>query len=380
MNKYALKFNQYVNKKILLNDILPLISTGTVDMVNNKIIEYLGIDESTLNNPIISIEIFDQKKNMKSYMTSTSIEGNDANKIKLRSLGINDYSSSYEEIYRLWQQILKTEDLLNELNLLSDFSLEKVKEILFKYQIIVSESLLIIFVDLLNQIYLDNLTENISGYNPIIRKTCYDSNNQPVLKIEMGKQSNVYSTLTEFTGEIYESLNFENNQEAKDYQIKNHIKEDLLEDVVSVLHFNCESTLSCWYNDLTILKYKVGCIYIDYGERLFVQNKQNNTSITPEEIDLIIQEFRYREINNDFITYVIRELEEFKKSLVNGDSKQVPVESIKEVILKRKQSLDIAKEILDTPSYGDGKTIYVGIKVISDNPILFTKDPAMIKN
>ena len=198
---------------------------------------------------------------------------------------------------------------------------------------------------------------------------------------------NLFSTLTEFSGEIYESLNFINNEEAKKFQEDNDIYEDLLEDVVSFIHFHAESTVNDWYNDLSIVKYKMGCIYINYGERLFVQNIKNNSSIIPEEVDAIINEFKYRDINNEFIKYVVNELEQFKKSL-NGKDIRKKIEDLSiydqekeeltEMINKRNNSLKEVYKILTDKNYGNNKTIFVKIKVISDTPITFEKSNTMI--
>ena len=148
------------------------------------------------------------------------------------------------------------------------------------------------------------------------------------------------------------------------------------------MHFNCESNINDWYNDLTIIKYRMGCIYIDYGERLFVQNKKNNCSITSEEVEAIIKEFEYRDIDNEFIKYVINELQQFKNTLKGKEERALinsklpsfnSVMSIREYFIKRNKCLDTIQKILADSEYGDEKTVYLKIKVVSDTPVCFVK-------
>lgn len=385
MSKYVLNISKYINKNTLLTDILPLIDKK-ISINNDNIIEYLGIDNSSLHNHTINIQLFDRKNDIKSGLQT--LRGKDSiyeiNMSKLHNFGIDIENENISSLCKLISKVLSTNELLNVLNSMKFFSKQQVGELLFQYRIVVDDLVLDIFTNLLKQIYLDSITENVSGYNPMIRNSYYTENNYFVSKIKMENQSNIYSTIYAFSGEIYDSLDFKNKQESKEYQKKNHIKEDLLEDVVSILHFNCESNLSSWYNDLTILKYRNGCIYIDYGERLFVQNKENNVSITIEEIDAVIQEFNYRGINNDFITYVIRELEELKKTILyrkceySKKINSVEEQCFETEILKNINS-EMATSIINNSTYGDGKTVNVEITVTSDEPIKFTKNKICIK-
>lgn len=385
MSKYVLNISQYINKNTLLTDILPLIDKK-ISINNDNIIEYLGIDNSSLHNHTINIQLFDRKNDIKSGLQT--LRGKDSiyeiNMSKLHNFGIDIENENISSLCKLISKVLSTNELLNVLNSMKFFSKQQVGELLFQYRIVVDDLVLDIFTNLLKQIYLDSITENVSGYNPMIRNSYYTENNYFVSKIKMENQSNIYSTIYAFSGEIYDSLDFKNKQESKEYQEQNHIKEDLLEDVVSILHFNCESNLSSWYNDLTILKYRTGCIYIDYGERLFVQNKENNVSITIEEIDAVIQEFNYRGINNDFITYAIRELKEFKKTILYRNCEySKKINSVEEQcfeteILKNINS-EMATSIINNSTYGDGKTVNVEITVTSDEPIKFTKNKICIK-
>lgn len=394
MKKHVYQFNEYINRHELLQDIYPLIhEENGISDTYDKIIKYLNIDSNSLTNKKVNIEIFNQKKNIENYLLSFNLDKLDSKDDresiikKLELLGIKEKNVDLNEFKNFVNIILYNKVILNQLNNLNMYTYENVQKILFDNNIIVSESILRNFVDLLNRLSLSNLTDTISNFNPIKRTQYYDENNNIVSKIVMEIDKNLFSTLTEFSGEIYESLNFINNEEAKKFQEDNDIYEDLLEDVVSFIHFHAESTVNDWYNDLSIVKYKMGCIYINYGERLFVQNIKNNSSIIPEEVDAIINEFKYRDINNEFIKYVVNELEQFKKSL-NGKDIRKKIEDLSiydqekeeltEMINKRNNSLKEVYKILTDKNYGNNKTIFVKIKVISDTPITFEKSNTMI--
>lgn len=394
MKKHVYQFNEYINRHELLQDIYPLIhEENGISDTYDKIIKYLNIDSNSLTNKKVNIEIFNQKKNIENYLLSFNLDKLDSKDDresiikKLELLGIKEKNVDLNEFKNFVNIILYNKFILNQLNNLNMYTYENVQKILFDNNIIVSESILRNFVDLLNRLSLSNLTDTISNFNPIKRTQYYDENNNIVSKIVMEIDKNLFSTLTEFSGEIYESLNFINNEEAKKFQEDNDIYEDLLEDVVSFIHFHAESTVNDWYNDLSIVKYKMGCIYINYGERLFVQNIKNNSSIIPEEVDAIINEFKYRDINNEFIKYVVNELEQFKKSL-NGKDIRKKIEDLSiydqekeeltEMINKRNNSLKEVYKILIDKNYGNNKTIFVKIKVISDTPITFEKSNTMI--
>lgn len=394
MKKHVYQFNEYINKHELLQDIYPLIhEENGISDTYDKIIKYLNIDSNSLTNKKVNIEIFNQKKNIENYLLSFNLDKLDSKDDresiikKLELLGIKEKNVDLNEFKNFVNIILYNKVILNQLNNLNMYTYENVQKILFDNNIIVSESILRNFVDLLNRLSLSNLTDTISNFNPIKRTQYYDENNNIVSKIVMEIDKNLFSTLTEFSGEIYESLNFINNEEAKKFQEDNDIYEDLLEDVVSFIHFHAESTVNDWYNDLSIVKYKMGCIYINYGERLFVQNIKNNSSIIPEEVDAIINEFKYRDINNEFIKYVVNELEQFKKSL-NGKDIRKKIEDLSiydqekeeltEMINKRNNSLKEVYKILIDKNYGNNKTIFVKIKVISDTSITFEKSNTMI--
>ncbi len=394
MKKHVYQFNEYINRHELLQDIYPLIhEENGISDTYDKIIKYLNIDSNSLTNKKVNIEIFNQKKNIENYLLSFNLDKLDSKDDresiikKLELLGIKEKNVDLNEFKNFVNIILYNKVILNQLNNLNMYTYETVQKILFDNNIIVSESILRNFVDLLNRLSLSNLTDTISNFNPIKRTQYYDENNNIVSKIVMEIDKNLFSTLTEFSGEIYESLNFINNEEAKKFQEDNDIYEDLLEDVVSFIHFHAESTVNDWYNDLSIVKYKMGCIYINYGERLFVQNIKNNSSIIPEEVDAIINEFKYRDINNEFIKYVVNELEQFKKSLNGKDIRKkiedLPIydqekEELTEMINKRNNSLKEVYKILIDKNYGNNKTIFVKIKVISDTPITFEKSNTMI--
>lgn len=393
MKKHVYQFNQYINATKLKNEIYPLIhNQQTMEQIQNQIICYLNIDFASLTKPQVSLEVIDEKKDLKAYLQSflldfSNQEQKEQKIQKLECVGINETNMDYKSLLSLIKSVLSNDTILEKIQQLNTYSCDKIQEIFKQYQLFPSESVLRHFVDLLNEITLNSMVDRKSNYQPMKRTKYYNENNNIVSKIVMERDMNLFSTITEFEGEIYESLSFQNDEEAKQYQLEHNIEEDLLEDVVSVLHFHSESTLNDWYNDLTIVKYRMGCIYINYGERLFIQNKKNNCSITAEEIDAIIAEFEYRDINNEFIKYVVHELQQFKNSLLGKSDRRVvealpPYEQdmvvLRSFMKKRNDSLKTSDRILKNDQYGDDKTIYLKIKVISDTPITFEKTPSFV--
>lgn len=388
MGKYVYQYNEYINKRKLIKKIYPLIEEEkSLSRMFSEIISYLNIDSSSLSNPRLSIQIVNKKKTIESYLKDLQIDDiskkeyliKELEKIEMRTNNID-----LNELLDLINLIVNNKNIMLKLNNMELFIFENIKDILMDNQVFVNDEILLFFTDLLNHILIFDLTEKISNFKPIQRTKYYDDNNNIILKISMNNDDSLFSTLTDFSGEIYESLDFSSNEEAKKYQEENNIEEDLLEDVVSSIHFHAKSTVNDWYNELSIIKYRVGCIYINYGERLFIQNKKNNSSITPEEIEAIIHEFEYRGINNEFIKYVINELGYFEKTLIDRENrkKQEILKQdyldLSEIINRRNKSLMEVLRILRDKNYGNNKTIFVKIKVISDTPITFEKNHTMI--
>ena len=73
-------------------------------------------------------------------------------------------------------------------------------------------------------------------------------------------------------------------------------------------------------------------------------------------IDFVIKEFEYRDIDNEFIKYVVHELKQFQKSLIGKNSRK-KVEKmlassseaieIYDMIRKRENTLETTKKILE---------------------------------
>lgn len=387
MEKYVYQINKYINIQKMKREILPLINNdNSLNTMYNKTLEYLDIDTSLLKNPKVCIEIIDDKKSicdyLKSYYISDLKNKLEYNKMidLLNEKGINSKVVNVNSLLLLIKFVLDNEEIVKKLNLMNSYNYCDMSNLLKSYNIIVSKNIIEYFINLLNQISVYNLTNTICCYQPIERIKYYDENNHNFSKIIMNPDYTIFSPIVKFEGEIHEYTNFKNEEEARNYQKKYNIEEDLLDDVISYIHFTSDSTIKDWYNDLTIIKYKVGCIYINYGERLFVQNKKNNVSINPEEIDAIINEFKYRDIDNEFIKYVINELEKFKKTLI-GKMDEYNVDNgnmLNQIICKRNNSLMEAQKILLTSNYGNYKTINVKIKVISDTPVCFNKNKSLV--
>lgn len=389
--RHVYQIDSYIDVATLKNSIYPLIEPGkSIDTVSQSLVDYLNIDGSSLKHPEVTIQVLDQKKDLKSYLAAfyVSLGTNDELIIqKLDKVGIKEKNMDIKEFLILLNKVINQEELLEEMNGLEDYTNSNISILLEKYGISLSESDITNFVDFLKRLSFNHLVENQCNFQPIQRMKYYNEQNDIICKIKMERNNRLFTTLTEFDGEIYESLNFKNDEEAKKYQAENNIEEDLSEDVVSVLHFHSESILNDWYNKLTILKYRKGCMYINYGERLFVLNKVNNCSITAEEVEALIKEFEYRDIDNEFIKYVVHELKQFQKSLI-GKKDRKKLETTLEnsgetielynMIHKRENSLEEAKEILKDANYGNDKTIYLKIKVVSDTPITFEKNAQLV--
>ena len=391
MKKHVYQTSSYIDKTTLKNNIYSLIESGkSINEVSESLVDYLNIDIASLSHPQVTIQVIDQKKDLKSDLCSFQNSlGSDYEQIvkQLNKIGIKEKNVDVMELTSLLETVVSQETLIEEMNQLKKYTNDNIQNLMEKYEIFLNESVLRSFVDLLNRLSFNHLVENHCNFQPIQRMKYYNEQNDIICKIIMERDNSLFTTLTEFEGEIYESLNFKSDEEAKQYQEKNNIEEDLSEDVVSVLHFHSESILNDWYNQLTILKYRKGCMYINYGERLFVLNRTNNCSITAEEVEDIIKEFNYRDIDNEFIKYVIYELKQFQKSLI-GKKDRKKLENmlassgeaieLYDMIRKRETSLEATKQILKNKEYGNDKTIYLKIKVISDTPITFEKNSQLV--
>lgn len=389
--RHVYQIDSYIDIDTLKNVIYPLIEPSkSIDTVSQSLVDYLKIDGSSLKHSEVTIQVLDQKKDLKSYLEAfyVSLGVNDEWIIqKLDKVGIKEKNIDIKEFLNLLNKVINQEELLEEMNGLEDYTNNNISVLLEKYGISLNENNITNFVAFLKRLSFNHLVENQCNFQPIQRMKYYNEQNDVICKIKMEKNNRLFTTLTEFDGEIYESLNFKDDEEAKKYQEENNIEEDLSEDVVSVLHFHSESILNDWYNKLTILKYRKGCMYINYGERLFVLNKVNNCSITAEEVEALIKEFEYRDIDNEFIKYVVHELKQFQKSLIEKkDRKKLKTTltnsrettELYNMIHKRENSLEESKKILNDENYGTDKTIYLKIKVVSDTPITFEKNTQLV--
>lgn len=369
MKKYIYQLNKYINKDELADELDSLVTCEHgIDEISYKTLSYLNIDEIELKNQNVSVRIIDQKKNISSYLLSSL-----------------DFISD-ESLKKAITNILNNSNVLDKLNNMKNFNYNEIKDMLIENDIVISDENLIKLIKVLNEAKLCNLNETICNFNPIKRIGSYKKD-YVFYKIEMEKDDNLFSTLTKFEGEIYDSLNFSSDYAAKTFQKENNIEDELLEDVVSYIHFNGESTINDWYNSMTIIKYKTGCIYIDYGERLFVQNIKNNSSINSKEIDSIIDEFKNRDIDNEFIRYAVNELNQLK-IMLNRKKIAEKMESLSvkkqeklelyETINSRNNSLKEISKIYNNRNYGNNKTIFVEINVLSNKPITFEKNKTMI--
>ena len=121
MKKHVYQFNEYINKHKLLQDIYPLIDAekGITDTYD-KVIEYLNIDSKSLKNAKISVEIFDQKKNIENYLLSFDLDKLDSNKDrkdivkKLELLGIKEKNVDLNEFKEFVNLILYNKTILNK--------------------------------------------------------------------------------------------------------------------------------------------------------------------------------------------------------------------------------------------------------------------------
>lgn len=395
-NKYVHNFARYVTIYELMNEIYPLIMTSET---KKEILEYLNISSENLNNCEVNIKITNYKRNVRlglrlfNFESAEDFKSDKREKLvnHLEQYGILERNVDIKELGDLIKRVLDNEKLINILNNLVDFSEQNVRSILYKFKIIPGDNVLLNFVDLVNR-----TTNDIDVYQPIIRNKYYDENNYLLCQMNMDKSKKLNgSCLEDFSGRIYEKLSFNNEEEAAIFRMNNDLSDDLDEDTITFMEFKGEEKNNDWPCCLTISKPKRGSIFINYGEHLFINNLENDVSITKEEIKLIIEKLKHDTPQNEFFKHIKRELDIVKKMLKDRDDVtklEAEYEKLDAVVksnLSVQKTLSFRNQCLETIAHAlnakkedlnilyknrdllenINKIISVKVKVISSEPI-----------
>jgi len=105
---------------------------------------------------------------------------------------------------------------------------------------------------------------------------------------------------------------------------------------------------------------------IKYGDH-FVFTNENNRSITPLEIDRIVEFLKNKTPNNEFLKYVLKELKSLKKTILQRkyvrNDESIDSKSLKKIA-----------DIISDDNYGEDRNIYFKSKIISSEPLKFKND------
>lgn len=370
MQKYVYDFTKFLTKKELLDElrninfVLPkkeeILKTYNIDM------EDLDLEDIETN-----IRVNNFTKDIKmlfgcfdfSILESSDV-GDEIEKKKiilLNSLKFNGINLEICDIYELGRVInlIKNNDeVMMKLNKkYIDFNL--IQTVLSELNINTTKN---VINDIL--ILINNMSYQQAVYLPVIRSKYYDEYNNVFYKMQVDVPNENHTNLVSFSGEIYESLDFKTDEEAKKYVFEQGIKEDLDSEIKTYIHFKGEEENDTWHKEMHIIKQRNSTI-VKYGEHFIFLN-ENNNSITVKEIDKIIEFLKEKTPNNEFLKYVVKELKSLRKNLGQKQyirkDENIDSESLKKIA-----------NIISDENYGEDRNIYLKSKIISSVPLNFVK-------
>ena len=377
MQKYVYDFTKFLNREELIEE---LKNINYVNPKKEEILENYNFDTENIDIDDIetTIKVNNFKKDLKSILSlfdfsilSADPSGQDYenNKGKLFNLlkwnGIDIENDNLDELANTIKTIKEDISFIEDLNK-TKINIKSLNKIFKKYNLSVSEVTLNNITSLIN-----NMANQQAVYLPIIRSKYYDEGDKIFYTMSVDIPEDNPTNLRKFSGEIYEKLDFKNDIEAKEYQLKYNISEPLDSEITTYIHFEGEEINDNWSKKMHIIKQRNTTV-IMYGEP-FILTNENNKSITEEEIVKIITELKNKTPNNEFLKYVIRELKSLKKVL--GQRSYIKKnESID------KDSLYKISSIICDKEYGDDRNIYFKSKIISSTPLKIKENKILTLN
>ena len=371
MEKYVYDFTKTLTKKDLIEE---LRNINYINPKKEEILKTYNVDMTNVDIDDVeaTIRVNNFGKNIKvafSLFDFTILDTNDVGdeiekkKIRLLNLlkfnGINLETCDVYELGRVVTAIKENDNIISKLDKsYVDFKL--IEEVLKKINISASKN---VINDVL--LLINSTTYQQAVYLPVIRSKYYDEFDSILYKIKLDIPEHNNTKLRKFSGEIYESLNFSTDEEAREYEKEQHITEELDSEIKTYIHFKGEEENDNWHKEMHILKQR-NSIVVKYGDNYTFTN-ENNKSITSNELNKIMEFLKNKTPNNEFLKYVLKELKSLKKTLGQKTyiRKDIPIDI---------DSLKRISSIIADDDYGEDRNIYFKSKIISSAPLNFTND------
>lgn len=363
MGKYVHNIKKYLTQtefEILCYD-LNYPNTSAIDIL--KVLGVKNIEDIDLNDIETTIQVSSVKKDTKSFIQTfeyiiSNLLDYERNYViqTLKSNGINLNDQNLEEFRTILEYIVGNKKMMMELNNmhLTIFDMEKLLQ---KYHLEI------------NSLSIQNLTKLIhyihyvmgvpTFYMPTVRNKYYDTNSNVVTKVNVLNDET--SDLVYFKGEIFESLSFQNEEEAKKFKEKYQISEDIDMYTKSIIHFKGQERTPLDHNEIYILKQKQ-CIYIYYDVPHFVSLKERNQGMKSEELSSIRELLIRNTEDSEFRKYVLRELKAFEKSVQKK-------EYTRNVEIIDKSSIEEINHILSSKNYEENPYIQFKAEIVTSKEL-----------
>ena len=371
MEKYVYDFTKTLTKKELIEE---LKNINYINPKKEEILKTYNVDMKNIDIDDVeaTIKINNFGKNIKlafSLFDFTIFDTNDVGdeiekkKIRLLNLlkfnGINLETCDIYELGKVITAIKENDKILSKLDK-SYIDFKLIEEVLKELNITTSNN---VINDVL--LLINSTTYQQAVYLPVIRSKYYDEFDNIFYKIKVDVPENNYTNLRKFSGEIYESLNFSTDVEAREYEKEQHITEELDSEIKTYIHFKGKEENDNWHKEMHILKQK-NSIVVKYGDN-FTFTNENNKSITSNELNKIMEFLKNKTPNNEFLKYVLKELKSLKKTLgqksyIRKDD-PIDIESLKKI-----------SSIIADDDYGEDRNIFFKSKIVSSEPLNFTND------
>lgn len=371
MKKYVYDFTKFLTKQELLEEL------KHVNFINPKKEEILTTYNVELENIDIddieaTIKVNNFSKDIKMIfhwfdfsILNTNDVGDEIEKKKVNLLNLLKFNGidlelcDVYELGRVITLIKSNEVVLSKLNKkYVDFKL--IEEILSELNIQTTKN---VINDIL--LLINNMSYQQAIYLPVVRSKYYDEYDNIFYKVKVDIPNDNNTNLRSFSGEIYERLSFTSDIEAMEYALEHEIKEELDSEISTYMHFKGEEENDTWHKEMHIIKQR-NSIVIKYGDH-FIFTNENNKSITPLEIDRIVEFLKNKTPNNEFLKYVLKELKSLKKTILQRK------------YVRNDESIDSASQkkiadIISDDNYGEDRNIYFKSKIISSEPLKFKND------
>lgn len=371
MKKYVYDLTKFLTRDELMDEL------RNINYINPKKEEILGsynidMDNIDMDDVETTITVNNFKKDIRSIFnlldfsvleydeTSESVQKKKARLLNLLSL--NGIDLRLCDVYELGKAIEKlkiNDEVIDELNK-KYIDKELIMDALNKIDITINKRTI---DDLL--LLINNTTFQQATYLPIIRNKYYDELDNITYTMEVNVPEENHTNLRSFSGEIYESLNFKSDAEAKEYETTHQMNESLDSEIKTYIHFKGEEVNDTWHKEMHIIKQKNSTV-VKYGDNYTFLN-ENNNSITGNEINAIMEFLKHKTPNNEFLKYVLKELKSLKKVL--GQRSYVRKNDSID-----KYSLQKISQIVSDENYGEDRNIYFKSKIVSSTPLKFNKE------